>query len=408
MKRRDFIQNASTASIALFLANYFSDLKGSSQNFKEMPNSNNDMISNNSSRISPDDISYLGFFDEKQIVAETIKVFNDKLGLNWLSKGDSVFIKVSSNSGNLHPAVTSPIAIATIVKVLKDAGAGEIIVGDQAGVQHVRLTKSNRNNSTKEMFAKNGIQQAIEKSQSKLYCFDDYGWDSYYSPELDFQNLWNNEIYIPKIIKDVDHIIYLPRLSSHCMAGYSGGLKIAVGFLRDDSRLSLHRDGENFNKKIAEINYILDIRNKLRLVVTIADKALLHFGPDMGKIHEIGKTMLLASNNIVQHDYLSAAVLNWYSINHNSVFKIMPKMHFPKSVSWNNFLVKSTWGKEEREKTTTVPAFKINDLLENHPAIYHYCNLSGYKPSKFQINAEYLDADLKAYLKEYGTNRFEL
>ncbi|HEX3020453.1 MAG TPA: DUF362 domain-containing protein [Chitinispirillaceae bacterium] len=349
----------------------------------------------------------LGYFDKKTASDEIKKKILESPYLDFLSKGDSVFIKLSSNSTRPHPAVTSPAAIEIIVNTLKEAGAGEIIIGDQAGVQYARLTQQGRKSSTRDVFSKNGILQEILNSKSKIHCFDDHGWNSYFSPKIDFQSYWVKELYLPKIIHDVDHLIYLPRLSSHCYSGYSGGLKNAVGFLRDDSRLALHRDGENFHKRIAEINYVQEIRSKLRLTLTIADKALLHFGPDMGKVLEINKTVIIASDNLIHHDYLSTALLNWYNKKSNSLFKIAPLFHFPKSMNWNYMIVNDLWGKQERQKTTAISPFKLDDALECHPTLSHYCNISGFHPSKLNtVVPTKLDNALETYLSEFGNGRF--
>lgn len=411
MNRRSFILKTGTTGMAQVFINCFPKLKGlspkvryeSHKRTKKNVNGNMDNLemTNNG--------TYLGIYNKKNASTEIEKDLISKLGLEWLSKGDSVFLKVSSNSGNPHPAVTLPKAIDIIVKILKDAGAGEILIGDQAGVQHVRLTKTERKSSTKEILAKNGILNSIESTKSKLHCFDDFGWDSYYKPKLGFANHWGDELYIPDIIKKTDHIIYLPRLGSHCFSGYSSGLKNAVGFLRDDSRLSLHRDGENFHKRIAELSLIPDIQSKLRCVITIADKALLHFGPDMGKVHDLGGVILIASNNIVRHDYLTAAVLNRFNKSQASFFKFAPKFHFPSSMSWNNILVKGAWGKEERKKTSKIPAFTIDDVLQNHLSLSHYCKISNYHPSKINISVDMeSDKDFKVYLNQFGNGIFNM
>ena len=142
-------------------------------------------------------VACLGMYDLENASVEIEKNIINKLGLNWLLKGDSVFLKVSSNSGNPHPAVTSPIAIGIIVKIFKDAGAGEILIGDQAGVQHVRLTKNERKSSTKEILSKNGILTSVGITKSKLHCFDDFGWNSYYDLSLIFQTIGRtNYLYL--------------------------------------------------------------------------------------------------------------------------------------------------------------------------------------------------------------------
>jgi hypothetical protein len=52
----------------------------------------------------------------------------------WLSRGDAVFIKPALNSGHPYPATTSPIALGAMVELLKEKGAGRVIVGDMSGL----------------------------------------------------------------------------------------------------------------------------------------------------------------------------------------------------------------------------------------------------------------------------------
>jgi hypothetical protein len=46
------------------------------------------------------------------------------LDFSWLVPGDTVFVKLSCNSGNPHPAVTSPAAVRAMVAELYARGAG--------------------------------------------------------------------------------------------------------------------------------------------------------------------------------------------------------------------------------------------------------------------------------------------
>ncbi|HNR51348.1 MAG TPA: DUF362 domain-containing protein, partial [Deltaproteobacteria bacterium] len=52
---------------------------------------------------------------------------------SWLSRGDAVFIKPVVNSGNPYPATTSPIAVAAMIELLREKGAGRVVVGDMSG-----------------------------------------------------------------------------------------------------------------------------------------------------------------------------------------------------------------------------------------------------------------------------------
>src|SRR5262249_61447245 len=66
-----------------------------------------------------------------------------RLDWSWLSRGDTVFVKLASNSSLPHPAATSPNAVRAVVEQLRDRGAGRVLVGDQSGVGYVRLAEAN-------------------------------------------------------------------------------------------------------------------------------------------------------------------------------------------------------------------------------------------------------------------------
>jgi len=73
----------------------------------------------------------------KLAVRDAVEAATD---FSWLSKGDAVFIKPVNNSGNPNPATTCPTAIAATVEILKEKGAGRVIVGDMSGVQYLRFS----------------------------------------------------------------------------------------------------------------------------------------------------------------------------------------------------------------------------------------------------------------------------
>ena len=99
-----------------------------------------------------------------------------EVDFSWLSRGDSVLIKVASNSGRIHPATTSPDAVRGLVATLFDHGAGRVLVADQAGVQQVRLVEGDiRFSSTEDMFRRNGLLDATLDSGAEPYFFDDHG-----------------------------------------------------------------------------------------------------------------------------------------------------------------------------------------------------------------------------------------
>jgi uncharacterized protein (DUF362 family) len=235
-----------------------------------------------------------------------------RLDWSWLSSGDSVFVKLACNSGNVHPAVTSPNAVRSVVAELFDRGAGRVIVGDQGGVGHVRTSAyGSRSGSTRQLTGSNGLHQAIVGSGAEPYYFDDQGWENgFFQANMTLAgHHWARAPYLAKVITEVDHIIYLPRLGSHSLAGYTHGHKIAVGWLRTDSRYAMHLGVAVIHSRFTELNYLPPLRDRLRLTLTLAEKALLDVGPDDGTIAELDAWTIIASSHLANHDLVGVATL---------------------------------------------------------------------------------------------------
>jgi uncharacterized protein (DUF362 family) len=231
-----------------------------------------------------------------------------RLDFSWLKSGDSVLIKVASNSGDPHPSVTSAGAVKAMVAELKKRGAGRVIVADQAGVEWVRLSAQGRYSSTRERWKSNGLIAA--EGDAEVYFFDDQDFATgYFQATLPAGNHWPRGAWIPQVIKEVDHVVYMPRLGAHQLAGLTMGLKIAVGWLRDDSRHDLHNDARYFHAKYTEISFADELKQRLRLTVTACDKALLHGGPDTGTIYALDPAMIIASANIANHDAVACSTM---------------------------------------------------------------------------------------------------
>lgn len=232
----------------------------------------------------------------------------ERLDFSWLNSGDSVAIKVASNSGNPHPAVTSPGAVQAMVAVLKERGAGRVVVADQAGVEHVRLTSTGRFSSTRERFGTNGLI-ALEED-AELHFFDDQGFeDGYFEASLPEGHRWPRGMYVANLVREVDHIVNMPRIGGHILSGLTLGIKNAVGWLRDDSRHDLHHDAVDFYEKYAEINYVAEIADKLRLTLSGCEKLMLHGGADEGTEYAADPPIVVASQSLANHDAVASSIL---------------------------------------------------------------------------------------------------
>jgi len=228
---------------------------------------------------------------------------------SWLSKGDAVFIKPALNSGNPYPATTSPEAIGAVVEILKEKGAGRVLVGDMCGIEHVKLSQEGLSGSSRSLMEASGMARAAEAAGAELHFFEEAGWAAFYEDFPAAGSHWKQGLMMPSILKEIDHIILMPRCARHVLAGSTLGLKAAVGYWRTDTRLEYHRDASTFQEKTAEGNTVNTLLKKQRLVLSAADKILTTFGPDKGFVFQPEIGLVMASESVVAHDMVSLAWL---------------------------------------------------------------------------------------------------
>jgi uncharacterized protein (DUF362 family) len=228
---------------------------------------------------------------------------------SWLSKGDAVFIKPAVNSGNPYPATTSPLALAAMIGLLKEKGAGRVVVGDMSGVEYVRFSPEGLTGSTRALMESSGVAAAVKAAGAELFAFEEAGWDAFYEDAPAAGSHWKKGIMMPNILKDMQHIVLMPRCSRHVLAGSTLGLKAAVGYWRHDTRLEYHHEAATFHEKTAEGNTVGTLVKKQRLVVTAADRVLATFGPDKGFVYEPETGLVIASESVAAHDMVSLAWL---------------------------------------------------------------------------------------------------
>jgi uncharacterized protein (DUF362 family) len=229
---------------------------------------------------------------------------------SWLSRGDTVLVKPVCNSGNVYPATTDPVALRAMIGLLREKGAGRVIVGEMSGVQSVRFTPDHLRGSTRELMISSGLARAAEDAGAQLVAFEEQGWDAFFEDPVGMGGSWQGGVMLPKVLEEVDHVVLMPRCARHLLAGSTLGLKAAVGWWRHDSRLEYHRAASTFSQKTADANTARTLLAKQRLVLSSATKVLTTFGPDQGWVEEPETGLVIASPSVVAHDMVSLAWLN--------------------------------------------------------------------------------------------------
>jgi uncharacterized protein (DUF362 family) len=149
----------------------------------------------------------------------------------------------------------------------------------------------------------------LRATGAELRFFEEAGWNAFYEDTPRAGSCWKHPLMMPAILKEVHHIVLMPRCGRHILAGATLGLKAAVGYWRHDTRLEYHHDASTFHEKTAEANTVETLLNKQRLVVTAADRVLATVGPDKGYVFRPDKGLVIASESVVAHDMVSLAWL---------------------------------------------------------------------------------------------------
>lgn len=377
--RREFL--IGTASLALA-----SVLPGCSQTTKNVQTQTTAPVISTSTDIELSaSCSWIAKGEHENSYALYKKTVEAATDFSWLSKGDRVLIKVALNSGNKYPATTDPWSIHCMVKLLKEKGAGKILVGDQSGFGTVQWTKDLKIGSSRQLASSAGLLNAIEENDAEPCFFEEYGWDGYQPVSPTGEHHWNQPIMIPMILDEVDHIIFLPRVASHILAGNTLGFKLGVGFLRSDSRGAFHNGGNQFYAMYEEINHIPQIASKLRLTVSSGRLVLTLFGPNDGPTAKPDYGLVMASEDLLAHEMLAYAWLQWNRQFETSSFAHMTYGKLTKSRSrHNNQFTERMWPDTKGRKTPPIDYFEPGNLY-NHPAVINNLKRLGGHPRSIHV-----------------------
>ncbi len=299
---------------------------------------------------------------------------------SWLSKDDTVVLKPSWNSGNPFPTTTHPMAVGAMTALLKEKGAGRVLVVEQAGVEHVKRTQDGLTGSTREVVS-GGLEVPARDAGAELFFPEENAYDDYFLAPTGAGSHWKEGIWLPNIVKEADHIVLLPRVSSHVLAGMTLGFKVGVGWLRHDSRGELHRDAATFFEKIVEINSAPVLDEKIRLTLSVAHKVLTTFGPDQGYTATPDDGLVLASTDLLAHDM---AAMAWYVWNYQNATPDEAKSSDMKrqgnGAGINSWFVGSVWGQEAGSATTPLPTY-TEDRIPNNPLLAYAAGRRGGFPA---------------------------
>ena len=190
-----------------------------------------------------------------------------------VAPGQSVLLKPNFNSYHPSPASTRFDLLSATIELLREAGAGEIAVGECSAIAL---------SPTRGVVRRAGLVGWAEERQVDLILFDEHPWRPCPVPGRHYRH-----ILVPESLQRFDRLIYLISAKTHRQAGVSLSLKMGVGLMHPVQRIALHAD--HLPERIAETS--LAVRPDL--ILADARQCFVSGGPDVGEVREPG--LLLAS-----------------------------------------------------------------------------------------------------------------
>ena len=215
-----------------------------------------------------------------------------------ISRGDKVLLKPNFNSPDPYPGSTDLVFLRAVLELLLEAGA-RVTIGESSG----GIWRPTRN-----VFRKLGVPELARHFDVELIAFEDRT-DDWVRVKVNGDYL--DTVSMPRSAYEADKLVYLPCMKTHSIAGFSGALKLAVGFMHPGERRALH--ARYLERKIAEINLCW----QPNLIIMDGRKAFVSGGPDKGELAEPG--LVLASGDLIAIDVEAIKVLLTYEARNKLV-----------------------------------------------------------------------------------------
>ena len=205
--------------------------------------------------------------------------------------GSSVFVKINHLSPP-SPAekgiVTHPVFVEAVLNLLKEVGA-DITVGDDI------------QSGPGDGFQVSGFRQMCQRAGVKLVNLRETGF-----VETVCNGHFLEKVYLSKTLLDADVIINLPKLKTHSLCIFTGGVKNFYGIIPIGLRRKFHGEyirNENFSQMLT------DIFSAARPQLTIMDGiiAMEGEGPAAGSLRKLG--VILASQDTVAVDAVAIKII---------------------------------------------------------------------------------------------------
>ena len=224
----------------------------------------------------------------KKLREDLIKLIN-QFEINY----KTVLIKPNFNTADPFPASTDKEFLEIIVDIIEEKGADRIYIGDSSTFYK----------NSEKVIKRKKLANLNSKDIVEVVNFDTLERVKKEIPDGEYLSAAS----IPKLVDEVDTVLYLPCMKTHFHAQYTGSIKLSVGFLPSLEKASFHI--RNLQEKIVEINKLISPD----LIIMDGRKCFVEGGPVSGRVEE--PQVLLASKDRVAIDLEAIKIIQDYPGN---------------------------------------------------------------------------------------------
>jgi uncharacterized protein (DUF362 family) len=197
-----------------------------------------------------------------------------------IESGDKVTIKPNLNTADPFPASSDPAFIKALGELILEAGASKIEIIDSSTLRV----------STRGVAQKIGLDAVADNLDADLIFLDEHDWVKVKFPKGKYLKGGS----IGKPLLDIQKLVLAPCLKTHFLAGFTGSMKLFVGWLRHSHRIRMH--AHKLQPKIADLASYFNPN----LIVMDARTCFVTGGPSSGTCSTPG--VILASGDMVSVD----------------------------------------------------------------------------------------------------------
>ncbi|MFH1470946.1 MAG: DUF362 domain-containing protein [Candidatus Micrarchaeota archaeon] len=206
----------------------------------------------------------------------------------FVKKDDVVFIKPNMVA-QFFPAMTQPEVVRSVIAMCVEAGAKAVYVGENPMCQI----------TSQEVFETTGLRDYYEAIGAKVLLLDKKEYEEFDVPG----GIVLKKIRLPKMLKEANVYISIPKLKTHCITTVTLGVKNAHGLLLDEDKGRHHC--EDLEQKLVDINKA----RPSNLVIMDGFLAMEGFGPTFGEVKKMD--LALASDNVISMDAVASQIMGY-------------------------------------------------------------------------------------------------